>query len=42
MPLIDHLIELRRRLIYCIVSVVVAWGVCYWFGQDLLDFLIRP
>ncbi len=42
MPLIDHLIELRRRLIYAAVALVIAWIGCYYFGQDLLDFLIRP
>ncbi len=42
MPLIEHLIELRRRLIYCFIALGIAWSVCYYFGQDLLDFLIRP
>jgi len=42
MPLIEHLIELRRRLIYSFVGLALAWGVCYYFGQDLLEFLIRP
>ena len=32
MPLIDHLIELRRRLIYCVVAIVVLFFVCYWFA----------
>jgi sec-independent protein translocase protein TatC len=42
MPLIDHLIELRRRLIFSFSGLLVAWIFCYYFGQDLLDFLIRP
>ena len=42
MPLIDHLIELRRRLIYSLTALFAAWGACYYFGQDLLDFLLRP
>jgi len=42
MPLIDHLIELRRRLIISFAGLIVAWGVCYYFGDELLAFLIKP
>jgi sec-independent protein translocase protein TatC len=42
MPLLDHLIELRRRLIISGVGLIIAWSVCYYFGDELLDFLIRP
>ena len=41
MPLLDHLIELRRRLIYSVVALIIAWGICYYFGQTLLDFLMQ-
>jgi len=27
-PLLDHLLELRRRLLYCVASVAVAFFVC--------------
>jgi sec-independent protein translocase protein TatC len=42
MPLLEHLIELRRRLIYAFVGLAVSWVVCYYFGEELLQFLIRP
>ncbi len=42
MPLIEHLIELRRRLIYACSAILVAWIGCYYYSQDLLDFLIHP
>jgi sec-independent protein translocase protein TatC len=42
MPLIEHLIELRRRLIYSMVAILAGWCVCYYFGKELLDFLIKP
>jgi sec-independent protein translocase protein TatC len=42
MPLIEHLIELRRRLIYSFAGLVVAWAICYYFSETLLDFLMRP
>jgi sec-independent protein translocase protein TatC len=42
MPLLDHLIELRRLRIYAAAGLFVAWILSYIFGQQLLDFLIRP
>ena len=42
MPLIDHLIELRRRLIYCVVGIVVLFFVCYWFAPHIYQFLVQP
>jgi sec-independent protein translocase protein TatC len=42
MPLIDHLIELRRRFIISGAGLIIAWGVCYYFGNELLTFLIKP
>jgi len=42
MPLLEHLVELRRRLIISFVGLIIAWGTCYYFGAQLLDFLIRP
>jgi sec-independent protein translocase protein TatC len=41
-PLLDHLIELRRRLIYCIVTVLVFFVFCYIFAQDIYNFLLIP
>jgi sec-independent protein translocase protein TatC len=41
-PLIEHLIELRRRLIYCIITVLVFFIFCYTFAQDIYNFLLIP
>ncbi|AIT06504.1 MttB family protein [Sphingomonas taxi] len=41
-PLLDHLIELRRRLLYCIAALVVAFGLSYWFAEDIFAFLVQP
>ena len=32
MPLLDHLIELRRRLLWSIAAFVIAFFVCYYFS----------
>ena len=41
-PLLDHLIELRARLLRAIAAVVLAFGVCLYFASDIFGFLIRP
>jgi sec-independent protein translocase protein TatC len=40
--LVEHLGELRTRLVICIVSVVAAFAVTYTFHGQLLDWLNRP
>lgn len=41
-PLMEHLIELRQRLIYSAMALVVLFFVCYAFSEDLYSFLVRP
>jgi sec-independent protein translocase protein TatC len=41
-PLLDHLIELRRRLLYCVVALVVTFGICFYFSREIFGFLVHP
>ncbi|WP_375272955.1 twin-arginine translocase subunit TatC [Sphingomonas sp.] len=41
-PLLDHLLELRRRLLYCIAAIAVAFFVCWYFAEDIFAFLVQP
>lgn len=41
-PLLDHLIELRTRLIICVGAVAVAFGLCFAFVKPIFLFLVRP
>jgi len=42
MPLLDHLIELRRRLIWSALAFILAFGVCYAFAGTIYQFLLDP
>jgi len=42
MPLVAHLVELRRRLILSALGFAVAFGLCYWVSLDIYDILMRP
>lgn len=39
---IEHLEELRQRLIKCLIVVGIAFGICYFFSKEILDFLMVP
>ena len=38
MPLLEHLIELRRRLLWSIVAFLIAFVVCYHFSTQIYRF----
>jgi len=42
MPLIDHLLELRTRLLWSIGAFGIAFAVCYYFSTAIYGFLARP
>ena len=42
MPLLDHLIELRNRLMYSCAAILLGFLVCYFFAEDIYAFLVRP
>ena len=41
-PLLDHLIELRTRLMWAIGGFFVAFLICFAFAKDLFNFLVQP
>lgn len=42
MPLLDHLIELRRRLLWSFLALAVAFGACIYFARPIFGFLVQP
>jgi sec-independent protein translocase protein TatC len=41
-PLLAHLTELRRRLIWSLLAILAGFIVCYFFAADIYAFLVRP
>ena len=41
-PLIEHLAELRTRLIRAVLAFIVGMIICFSFGSAILDFLLVP
>lgn len=41
-PLLDHLIELRRRLLYCVATLVVTFAISFYFAKPIFTFLVHP
>lgn len=41
-PLIEHLAELRTRILYALAAFVVAMVICYAFWQPVFNFLTQP
>ena len=41
-PLLDHLIELRGRLLKAVMALGLAFAVCLYFADDIFGFLVRP
>jgi sec-independent protein translocase protein TatC len=41
-PLLDHLIELRTRLLRAFLALAAAFAVCFYFADEIFGFLVRP
>ncbi|HEX2449425.1 MAG TPA: twin-arginine translocase subunit TatC [Methyloceanibacter sp.] len=41
-PLMEHLIELRRRLMWSLLAIFLAFLVCFWFAKPIYNLLLWP
>ena len=41
-PLMDHLVELRQRLIWSIAALLIGFLICFYFAQDIYLLLVHP
>jgi sec-independent protein translocase protein TatC len=42
MPLLDHLIELRNRLMWACGAIFIGFVICYFFADHIYAFLVKP
>jgi len=41
-PLLEHLIELRKRIVYSLLAFAVAFAICFYFAKPIYGFLTEP
>lgn len=41
-PLLDHLVELRKRLLYSVIAFFAAFLLCWAYAGDVYNFLVQP
>jgi sec-independent protein translocase protein TatC len=41
-PLMEHLVELRKRLMWSFGALAVAFAVCFYFAGQIFGFLVQP
>jgi sec-independent protein translocase protein TatC len=42
MPLLDHLVELRKRLTWSMIAFLIAFLIGFYFANPIFDFLVQP
>ena len=42
LPFIEHLVELRKRLIIIVVAVVIGMGLAWNLADEILIFMEKP
>ena len=40
-PLLDHLVELRQRLIVCVIALFVGFLICFVFSTQIFTLLTK-
>ena len=41
-PLMEHLVELRRRLLWCLAALAAAFFICLYFAREIFGVLVQP
>jgi len=41
-PLLDHLVELRRRLLWCVATLFIGFFACLYFAKPIFAILVQP
>jgi sec-independent protein translocase protein TatC len=41
-PLLEHMIELRRRILWSLATLVLCFFICFYFAKDIFSVLVQP
>ncbi|MGA7714236.1 MAG: twin-arginine translocase subunit TatC [Rhizomicrobium sp.] len=41
-PLLEHLVELRKRLVYSLIAFAASFLICFYFSKPIYAFLTQP
>lgn len=41
-PLLEHLVELRQRLLWCVLALTIAFAFCFYYADEIFGILVRP
>ena len=41
-PFMEHLVELRKRLVVIVVAIIIGMGIAWNFSNDILHFIEKP
>lgn len=41
-PIMEHIIELRQRLVWAVVALILCFAVSFYFSQYIFNFLVQP
>ncbi len=41
-PLVEHLVELRQRLMWSLVALGIAFVACFFFASEIFNILLKP
>lgn len=42
MPLVEHLLELRDRVVYSVLALIAGFAISYMYAGEIYSFLVRP
>lgn len=42
LPITEHFRELRQRVIYSLLAFLLAFSLCYYFAENIYQFLVSP
>ena len=41
-PLVEHLIELRQRLMWSLIALAIGFVFCFFFAAEIFNILLKP